>query len=156
MRVLATSIALALLVVPATPSIGSFWCPLEGVVIQTSDGAMDVHHVQAEYNCCCWIDFDVVQEECAIGIYEWELFETEPCSCMCCFELKVSIGGLDPGAYTVTIWKNGTFFGTWQVTIEGTSPERLEASYQPCVETGVPQPLLAGSWGTIKALYGGR
>jgi len=156
MRVLATSIALALLVLPATPSIASFWCPLEGVVIQTSDGAMDVHHVQAEYNCCCWIDLDVVQDEYAIGIYEWELFETEPCPCMCCFELKVSIGGLDPGAYTVTIWKNGTFFGTWQVAVEGTSPERLEASYLPCVETGVSQPPAAGSWGTIKALYRGR
>jgi hypothetical protein len=153
MRVVVAALALTLLILPVTVSAGSFWCPLEGVLIQTSDGAIDVHHIQAEYNCCCWIEFEVNQAPHMIDIYEWEHFETEPCPCMCCFDLKVSVGGLDPGAYLVTIWKDGTFFGTWDVVVEGTSPERLETLFLPCVETAVPESPEVGSWGTIKALY---
>jgi hypothetical protein len=152
LRTLSSALVLALLL-PATPCTASYFCPLECVVIEPTEGGMDVRHVQAEYNCCCWVDFNVVREGHAIDIYEMECFEVGPCYCMCCFELEVSIGGLEPGPYTVTVWKDGVFFGTWEVVVEGTSPERLETSYVPCVETSTPEPPAFGTWGTIKALY---
>jgi hypothetical protein len=152
MKALVAALALALSILPATPGAGSYWCPLEDVIIVTHDGTIELYHVQAEYNCCAWVDFDVIVEGSAIDIYEWECFEGDPCTCMCCFELKVAIGGLDPGIYTVTLWKHGVFFGVWYVAVDGTSPESLETQYFPCVETGA-SPFWADSWGTIKALY---
>jgi len=156
MRPLLAALALALSALPIAASATPFWCPLEGVLIETSDGTIVVNHIQAEYNCCAWIEFDVEQYPHMIDIYESERFETEPCPCMCCFDLRVTVGGLAPGLYLVTVWKDGVFFGSWQVTVSGTSPERVEASYLPCVETDVPESPVASSWGVIKALYTGR
>jgi hypothetical protein len=156
MRPLLAALAFALSVLPATAGATSFWCPLEGVLIETSDGTIVVNHIQAEYNCCAWIEFEVQQYPHMIDIYEWERFQTEPCPCMCCFDLSVTVGGLAPGVYLVNIHKDGTFFGSWQVTVSGTSPARVETSYLPCVETGIPESRIVSSWGVIKALYTGR
>jgi hypothetical protein len=123
----------------------------EQVVFVTYDGTIEVHHQQALYNCCAWIDFRVEQQEFAIDIYEYERFEFGPCYCQCCFDLLVIVGGLEPGTYLVSIWKNDEYYGTWQVPVEGTGVPFVETAYDPCVNSTVAPQI--DSWGMIKSLY---
>lgn len=150
MRTFAIALVALLMLLPAASSFGQ-WCD-EQVRFVTYDGTIEMHHSQAEYNCCAWIEFEVVQEEFEIDVFEWERFETGPCYCLCCFDLKVVIGGLEPGIYVVTLWKDGLFYGSWEVPVEGFSAPFVETQYIPCVETGAPE-IGMGSWGMIKALY---
>ncbi|MBM3308040.1 MAG: hypothetical protein FJY74_06925 [Candidatus Eisenbacteria bacterium] len=71
--------------------------------------------------------------------------------------IETTVGGMDvrhvQAEYNCCAWKDGACFGTWEVVVEGTSPERLETSYTPCVETSAPEPPASGTWGSVKALY---
>ena len=107
-----------------------------------------------------WIDVEVAQEGNDIEIVERERFETNPCYCLCCFDVAATIGGLDPGSYTVDIWKGYwvggdvwtyELVGTWVLEVEGNSDPFIESYYIPCVETGSDG--FPSSWGTIKQMY---
>jgi len=131
----------------------------EEVVFDTSPGRIDIAHRQAEYNCCSWIEFEIVHVAFDIDIYEREQLEGGGCDCYCCFDLAIALGGLTPGVYVVRIWKNGeltggvdVLLGEWTVPVEGDSPQLLRTAYIPCAgSTGAPE---IDSWGMIKALYG--
>jgi hypothetical protein len=125
---------------------------------ETLPGTIVVHHDQALYNCCAWIDFDVDQDEFQIVIRESEQFESGPCDCLCCFDVSVKIAGLWPGIYEVTVWKTSDFggtelFGPWWVEVDGSSEPLHVTSYLPC-DLALLQDTV--TWGTIKALYRGR
>jgi hypothetical protein len=132
----------------------------EEVVFEVYDGTIALYHGEARFNCCAWIDVEVAQDGYDIDIVERERFETSPCYCLCCFDVGATIGGLDPGAYTVEVWK--AFFvnddvwvyelvGTWVLEVAGYSDPFFESYYIPCVETGADE--FPTSWGTIKGLY---
>jgi len=128
----------------------------EEVLFEVYDGTIEIIHSQALYNCCCAIDFDVIQEGFAIDVAEWEELEGGGCDCLCCFDMRVAVAGLDPGDYTITIWKHSEYGGTemlgpWIVTVTGTSLPSLTAEYTPCVNTSAGE--FRETWGTIKALY---
>jgi hypothetical protein len=130
----------------------------EQVLFEVSDGQIDVMHSQALYNCCSWIEFELLQTALEIDIFEREQLMGGGCDCLCCFDMTVSVAGLAPGDYTVRIWKNcehlggiDVLYGTWSVHVEGYSEPFIDSNYIPCAETGAPEE--PRTWGTIKALY---
>jgi hypothetical protein len=153
MRCVTLFAALAIALFAAGPILAQ--CD-EQVLFDTPPGAIVCHHTQTEFNCCAWIDFSVNVDDFDILIVEEAMFEIGPCYCLCCFDNEITIGGLEPGTYSVSIWKirfdGSEFVGTWDIDVDGESAPFLEAVYTPCVETTV-DPELRESWGTIKALY---
>jgi hypothetical protein len=132
----------------------------EEVVLETAPGAILMHHREALFNCCAYLEIEVTQDAFEIGIFEWEMFETTPCYCLCCFGVESTTAGLAPGDYSVSVWKvhdncNGTWthelVGTWLITVEGYCEPSVTSTYVPCVESAIQgEP---DSWGTIKALF---
>ena len=128
----------------------------EEVRLETSDGTIEIFHLQTTYNCCCAVDNEVVQDGFWIDVHEYEQLIDGGCDCLCCFDIETVIAGLDPGDYTLSIIKHSEYggvelVGTWPVTVTGSCPPSLVTTYVPCSETG-----MAGeetTWGVIKALY---
>jgi hypothetical protein len=149
----------AAVVILAAPPTWAQECS-EEVVLETFDGTIVMHHREALFNCCAYLEIEVVQDAFEIGIFEWEMFEVGPCYCMCCFAAEATVRGLPSGDYAVSVWKvhdnfDGTWthelIGTWTVPVNGHSTASVETSYVPCIYTG-----MAGeekTWGIIKALF---
>lgn len=131
----------------------------EEVLFEVYDGTIEVIHNQSLYNCCCWIEFDVAEGDFAIDVVEWEVLDAGGCDCLCCFDLRIAVAGLEPGDYTVTIWKHSEYggvemLGPWVVTVAGTSLPSLTTAYLPCVNTSADEwDEFRLTWGTIKELY---
>jgi len=149
---------LTIVALSATPQASAQDCS-EEVVFETSPGALVMRQSEARFNCCAWLDVEVVQDGYEIGVFEWERFDSGPCYCLCCFAIEASVSGLDPGDYSVSVWKlydnfDGTWthelVGTWTVGVTGTSDPAVTASYVPCAQSAIPGET---TWGVIKALY---
>jgi len=149
----------AAIVILATPPARAQECS-EEVVLETFDGTIAMHHREARFNCCAYLEIEVVQEAFDIGIFEWEMFEEGPCYCLCCFAAEATIGGLPSGDYTVSVWKayynfDGTWThelaGTWIVPVSGHSTASVETSYEACIDTAIAEE--ETTWGVIKALF---
>lgn len=135
----------------------------EHISLVVSEGSIAIAHNDAEFNCCAWIDISLLEDESTIEFTEREMFESFPCSCTCCLDFNLAVGGLEPGDYTVRVWKghdnfDGTWTmvlaGEWVVAVQGFSLPFERTTYLPCGETLVPDDGDAPSrWGTIKALY---
>jgi hypothetical protein len=128
----------------------------ESVVFTTSPGTIELHHNQSEYNCCSWIGFDVLHDAFSIEVVEWEHLNYGGCDCHCCMDTNVEIGGLEPGEYTVTLWKNTEhggmeFVGVWTVEVSGESEPYVYATFAPCESTDIDGE--HESWGAIKGSY---
>ncbi|MFH1501551.1 MAG: hypothetical protein ABIG03_00755 [Candidatus Eisenbacteria bacterium] len=152
-----TSVGVAVLVLLFAATLSADVCE-EVVLFEVTEGAIEVIHDQAPYNCCAWIGFEAYQEGTSIEIVEWEhLGPSGGCDCDCCFDVSVVIGGLDPGEYSVSITKRleggeSVVLGPWTVTVEGTSDPVLIATYLPCAPASVDDPRET-SWGRIKSQY---
>ena len=109
MKALRIAVVVAVLALVAATA-GAQECD-EEVLFDVYDGTIEIIHNQSRYNCCCWIEFDVVQEDFAIDVVEWEELDAGGCDCLCCFDMRVVVAGLDPGDYTVTIWKHSEYGG---------------------------------------------
>jgi hypothetical protein len=147
----AAAVLVALLVV----SLASAQTCDEEVRLETSDGTIEISHLQTMYNCCCSVDSDVFQDGFWIDVHEYEHLIEGGCDCLCCFDIKVVIAGLEPGDYTLSIVKHSEhggveMVGTWLVTVTGSCPSLIRTTYVPCGETGMED---EGTWGMIKALY---
>ena len=149
----------AVVVILAAPPTWAQECS-EEVVLETFDGTIVVHHLEALFNCCAYLEVEIVHDAFEIGIFEWEMFEAGPCYCLCCFAANATVGGLPPGDYAVSVWKayynfDGTWthelVGTWVIPVNGDSAPSLETSYEPCIDTGAADG--ETTWGTIKALF---
>ena len=127
----------------------------EEVLLTTSDGTIEISHLQTMYNCCCAVDSEVLQDGFWIDVHEYERLIGGGCDCLCCFDIEIVIAGLDPGDYTLSIIKHTEhggveLVGTWLVTVTGSCPPALLTTYVPCSETGADDET---TWGMIKALY---
>ena len=128
----------------------------EDVLLETYDGTILVSHLQTLYNCCCDVDCEVFQDGFLIDIHEHEHLIAGGCDCLCCSDVEIEIAGLDPGDYTVSIFKHTEhagveLVGTWSVTVTGSCPPLVVTTYRPCGETGAADE--ESTWGVIKALY---
>jgi hypothetical protein len=129
-----------------------------------------VYHDGAEYNCCPDpFEYSVTQDDSLIVVVEYEIL-TNPCFCICCFDLSVAIEDLAPGVYYLIFsWFN---YGTeeWQeivldvaIPAVGQTGEPLVASvYRSDCYWGAtdvpgdppwPPEDVEVTWGLIKALY---
>ena len=149
----------AVVVVLAAPLAWGQECS-EEIVFETSAGTIVMNHREALFNCCAYLEIEVLHDAFEIGIFEWEMFEEGPCYCMCCFAAGATISGLPSGDYAVSVWKvhdnfDGTWthelVGTWIVPVTGHSTASVETSYVPCIDTAIAEEL--DSWGVIKALF---
>ena len=127
----------------------------EEVLFATSDGTIEISHLQTMYNCCCAVDSDVLQDGFWIDVHEYERLIDGGCDCLCCFDIEIVIAGLAPGDYTLSIIKHTEhggveLVGTWLVTVTGSCPPSVLTTYVPCSETGMSEET---TWGVIKALY---
>jgi hypothetical protein len=135
----------------------------EHISLVVSEGSIAIAHNDVQFNCCAWIDVVLSKDDSTIEFTEREMFEFGPCFCTCCFDMNLGVGGLEPGEYTVRVWKaldnfDGTWTtvlaGEWMVAVQGSSPPFVRAEYLPCGEARVPDDGGTPSrWGTIKALY---
>ena len=158
MRMTFFAVAAAIIVLAAPPTSAQE-CD-EEVVLETFDGTIVMHHREARFNCCAYLEVEVLQDSFDIGIFEWEIFDAGPCFCLCCFAAGATISGLAPGDYSVSVWKvhdnfDGTWthelVGTWGIPVTGSSAPSVETSYEACAETAIAEE--TGSWGIIKALF---
>jgi hypothetical protein len=162
MRVMTRLIAVLVLSVALFSTAAAQECA-EEVMFEVYDGTIAFSHNETQFNCCAWIDVEITLDGYHIEIVERERFEEGPCFCLCCFDVGATIAGLEPGEYTVDVWKafwvggdvwTYVHVGTWVLEVEGQSNPSLESYYIPCVETGADElPFPDASWGTIKGLY---
>ncbi len=152
-----TSVGAAVLTLLLATALPAQMCE-EEVLFDVREGTIEVVHNQTPYNCCAWLGFEVYQEGFSIEIVEWEHLDPPGgCNCVCCFNVSIVIGGLDPGEYTVTLTKRhegggSEVLGPWQVTVDGTSDPVLITTYLPCA-AGSVHDQTETSWGVIKSQY---
>lgn len=87
---------------------------------------VNVFHDGAFYNCCGVIEFDFEIGDTTIDVVETETFPKGPCYCDCCFDLRVSIGGVPAGVYWVQVWNadKSVLYGKVRVVV-GAAPSGL-------------------------------
>lgn len=138
------------------------WCDPDVVSAQVQGSTIIVFHDNAEWNCCAEIQFELVENGYMLDLYESEYFETEPCVCMCCFDLITTIEDVEPGEWLVRCLDAVTqaVLGQVWVTVEGKGGAKtsLGGSWQsPCGGWTSAVPNLeddgVASWGLIKTLY---
>ncbi len=135
-------------------------------------GTVTVFHDGAVYNCCPDpFEYTVEVAGDQILVVETEVL-SNPCFCICCFDLFVEIEDVAPGDYTLTFTWYDYETMEWldwilpvSVPDAGQGSEaRVAATYlSDCYAdpTGVPgddgpgnqPPLKPGSWGDVKALF---
>lgn len=157
-KILPILLALAsLLILSAAAQAGEPPC-IDSVSAQSSGNTILVYHDQAEWNCCATIQFDMVQTDDTLNVFETETFATGPCHCDCCFDLSTNIMNVPPGTYLVRVLNAATdeVFGEVSVTIEVGQlgqPVLGESSQSPCGGWAIGETDVISTWGYIKALY---
>ncbi len=132
------------------------------------DGGIRITHDSALYNCCIEaFVHDVEQEGNVIRVWERELI-SEPCDCLCCYDLSATVGGVAPGDYWIVYGWRDSEVGEWRfweqpITVpEGGEPGRadiVESYASDCLnQQSVPEPEESGdqaspTWGRIKSLF---
>ena len=134
------SLSLALCLLPSL-ALGTEPC-IDTVFAEVIHDTVEVYHEGAFYNCCAVMDFSLQMGDTTVDIVETETFPTGPCHCMCCFDLHLSIGGLLPGAYWVSVWNEdkSVLYGKIRVVVGAHSSGQPEISefWQSDCYTQVP------------------
>lgn len=145
--------------VPALPWPG---CEVDWFTLTGAGDVVTVTHGGVPYNCCLdRIDWTVELEGSTLRIFETE-FVPEPCLCLCCYELSVSVADCPPGLLEVEVhWDDYDAGGwvTWTDTIlvpdvgQTESPAILANETSDCLSgNAAPEPQCS-TWGRLKALY---
>ncbi len=126
------------------------WCSrMDDVFAEFEGGNLILHHENATYNCCPdSFTFTVTISNDSLYVTEREIL-TDPCDCMCCYNLSSAVEGLSQGEWQVVYrWYDDEPWGwrDWHltVTVSGQGPPepvqigRLEAS--GCLDpSGTPE-----------------
>ena len=77
------------------------WCGGDEVEVTVQDRTLQIIHLKATYNCCP-DDIEVTLEVDGnrLNLTETEIV-TNPCFCLCCFNVESTIVELSTGRYTV-------------------------------------------------------
>ncbi|MCK4414801.1 MAG: hypothetical protein KAY32_14800 [Candidatus Eisenbacteria sp.] len=94
--------ALTAAAAPAHAQDFDLWCWEADEVHARVEGAtIAVFHDATVYNCCPDpFEYEIVLEENVIRVREVEVL-SNPCYCICCFDLAVTIEDVPPGDYTL-------------------------------------------------------
>jgi hypothetical protein len=145
------------------------WCEnADQIYALVADSTITVHHVAAAYNCCPdGFEYAVTQQGNSIDLIETEVL-SNPCLCLCCYNLSVEIEPVAPGAYTLAFHWDDYETGQWQVReiaviVPGGDPGAVPAiagvTTSECLhredvndpdQAPAPHP---STWGTIKSFY---
>ena len=102
-----------------------------------SSGTLQITHSNFTLNCCPGtIEVDIVIEGDSITIQEKEGPDSQPCDCLCLYDIVIEISGLTPGTWTIIFdelyYNDGEVLGA-QIDLYQGSSGRV------CVErTGYP------------------
>jgi hypothetical protein len=77
-------------------------CPPDEVQVTVDGNTAVVHHLNALFNCCPTMDYEIQLDGWEIDIFEHEILAE--CYCVCCFDLSHELRDLIPGTYTVRVW----------------------------------------------------
>ena len=94
------------------------YCGDDAFELTVSPGALHLVHRNATYNCCP--DDIVVSlsvEGHVLRLGELEML-TDPCRCLCCYDVEATIVDLLPGVYTVAFCWHDYEFGAEQCHLE--------------------------------------
>ncbi|MBU8920335.1 MAG: hypothetical protein KOO63_00595 [Bacteroidales bacterium] len=76
-----------------------------------TSGTLQITHSNLTLNCCPGtIEVDIVIEGDSITIQEKEGPDSQPCDCLCLYDVMIEISGLTPGTYTIVfdeLYNNG-------------------------------------------------
>jgi len=152
-----------------TPATALAWpgCEIDWFALSASGDTVTVDHNRVSYNCCMdHMEWTVDLSESTLRIFEYEITPI-PCTCMCCFELSVSVADCPPGLLDVEFhWLDSESGGweTWTGTIfvpdvgQVPLPVIASAETSDCLPpgTGAPPPGEPRPWAVLKAPYRAR
>lgn len=160
---------LVLAALPSTAHGQYLWCEnADQIYADVVDSTITVHHVAAVYNCCPdGFDYAVTLLGNRIDVTETEIL-SNPCLCLCCYNLSAEIEPVAPGAYTLAFHWSDYETGGWQVREipvvvpggqPGSTPAITGVTVSDCLDrTGAGDPGQApaprgSTWGAIKIVY---
>lgn len=155
---------LALVLIGLAPAASLPWpgCEVDWFTLAVTGDTVTLTHGGVPYNCCLErIDWTVQLEGSTLRIFEYE-FVPEPCLCLCCYELSVSVADCPPGLLEVEVHYDDYDAGGW-VTWTGTifvpdvgqtEPPAIAANEtSDCLTADAAGEPLWSTWGRLKALY---
>lgn len=93
-----------------------FYWP-QDILFVFQNGNLLITHVNGEFNCCIdYISTSIQLNGNVIDLYEVEV-ASQPCFCICPFDVTTTVSGLASGTYTVNIYANGVFAVSGQTTV---------------------------------------
>lgn len=139
----------------------NYWCLNGGDVHATVDGSsVTIHHDGAFYNCCPDpFEYDVFWEDGTLVVVENEIL-TNPCYCMCCFNLSATIDDVPPGDWTV-LFQWGDHEVELSISVADGDPAgdavagavwKSDCLSSPSPVPDEPAPFFQ-AWGAIKSWY---
>jgi hypothetical protein len=153
----------------ATPAATAAWpgCEVDWFVLSASGDTVTVDHNGVSYNCCLdHMEWVVELTGSTLRIFEYEITPM-PCTCLCCYELSVSVADCPSGLLEVEFhWADSesgqweTWTGTIFVPDVGQAPLPAVASSETsdCLPPGTsaPPPGEPRPWAVVKAWYRAR
>jgi hypothetical protein len=149
------------------------WSECDDSFATEIDGnSLIIHHDGALYNCCPDpFNYTVDQDDSLILVTETEVL-SNPCFCICCFDLSVTIEDLAPGVYDLIFTWFDYEADQWQEVVldvvipnvgQAPLPAVVDTYLSDCYQdpTAVPDDRDPGNrpppeqytWGLIKTLY---
>ncbi|MCK9995747.1 MAG: T9SS type A sorting domain-containing protein [Candidatus Krumholzibacteria bacterium] len=97
------------------------WCSrMDDVFAEVEGGNLILHHKNVTYNCCPdSFTFTVTISNDILYVTEKEIL-TNPCTCLCCYNLSSTVEGLSPGEWQVVYrWYDDDPWGwrDWHLTV---------------------------------------
>jgi hypothetical protein len=125
---------ICLMALSIAPASAQDWCyNADNVYAFVYGSTVVIHHDAALYNCCAdGFDYTVDQVGDTFYVEEIEIL-TNPCYCICCFNLSVAIEDVAPGEYMIT-------FSWYDYEIYDWVQEELHVSVPDVGQTGRNEP----------------
>jgi len=136
------------------------WCSLLDEVYAEVDGsALTLHHDNATYNCCPdSFSYEVAVSNDTLLVGEFENL-SDPCRCLCCYDLSTTVEDLPPGTLHVVfrwldddppVWREQNLtvvIGEWG---QAGSVHPGPSTRSDCLEQ---TPAAEQPWGVLKSRY---
>ncbi len=148
-----------------TTAASANWCEDADLIRVEVEGArVIVHHDAALYNCCPDpFAYDVQLAGGVMTMVETEVL-TNPCFCICCFDLQATVEDVPAGDWVLVFewydyesaaWTSDTVSFTVPDVGQGDPPDLAGAERSEClVESSVDDPAPPGiEWGRMKTYY---